>query len=565
MEARITFSVVDCTISRVALPQNRTVKNELRVWGVALLFLMAAVVPTQGVDLYVSAQGLDSNLGTLAQPLRTISRAYSLASPGVTIIVMPGVYADYTSGWGLRLGRSGTAASPIVLKSQVRGGAVIDGQNGSDRNVAIYLDGSYNIIEGFEIKGGPNGGIKVWGNFNQIVHNEIHHNGTPASASSNGKDGIYSDKVTRNNSYVGNYIHDNGRAGSNLDHGLYLCGDNELVINNVSLRNSATGMQIAGYSTISNLKIYNNVVAFNGASGIILWQTLSGVDIKNNIIYGNGSYGVNSFEAHGSGVVVDHNLVFANGSGNYNFTRGGSDYTYTLGTTISAEPRLVNASSAGFDPHLTAGSPAIDAGAVLPEVTDDIEGTLRPQGPALDIGAYEYRGSGTGTNLPPLMPGLSFEAEAGQIVAPFAASGGTVFQVSNTTNPSLGGAARYRFNITQPGDYIIRAAVNAPNANSDSFYINIDAEPTDPTMIWDIGALTAGVEERVVSWRGVGTFDAPQFNPKSFSLSLGVHTLTIRGREANAAIDRITIEAAPGQPGQAPAAPRNFRIANDDP
>ena len=510
----------------------------------------------EALELYVSLQGLDVNPGTLAQPLRTITRAYGLAGPGTTIIVAPGVYSDYTSGWGLRLGRSGSAGSPIVLKSEVRGGAVIDGQNAADRNVAIYLDGSYNIIDGFGIRGGTIGGIKNWGSYNQIINNEIHHNGNPANTSTYGQDGIYSDKLTHDNVYRGNYIHDNGRSGSNLDHGMYLCGDNDMVINNVSVRNSAYGLQVAGYSTVSNMRVYNNVMAFNGKGGVILWQALSGVDIKNNILYRNTTYGIESWEAHGSGIVVDHNLVVGNGSGAYDFIRGGSDYTYTLGTSISAEPLFVNATSAAFDAHLSSGSPAIDAGSALPLVNDDIESKPRPQGSGWDIGAYEYRGSG-GT-LPPLMPGLSFEAEAGQIVSPFVISTGAVSQATSTTTPALGGAARYRFNITQFGDYVIKAAVDAPNTSADSFYVNIDAEPADPIMIWDIG-LTLGVEERVVSWRGSGTFDAPEFKPKHFLLGPGEHTLIIRGREADARIDRITVQASTGSE-QPPGVPADFQF-----
>ncbi|MGH7490458.1 MAG: right-handed parallel beta-helix repeat-containing protein, partial [bacterium] len=307
------------------------------------------MVRASGATLYVGAQGNDSNPGTATQPFRTITRAYSLAGPGTTILVAPGVYSDYTSGWGLHLGKSGTASSPIVLRSQVRGGAVIDGQNASDRNVAIYLDGSYNIIDGFDIRGGPLGGITIWGNDNQILNNDIHHNGTPPSASAFGQDGIYSSENTHDTVYQANYIHDNGRTGSNLDHALYLCGDNEVVINNVLVRNAAYGLHIAGYTTVSNMKVYNNVMAYNGKSGIILWMAVSGVDIKNNIIYGNGRFGLDSYDAHGSGVTLDRNLVFGNGSGNYNFINGASDYTYTLGTTISSAPLFVNSTSAGFD------------------------------------------------------------------------------------------------------------------------------------------------------------------------------------------------------------------------
>jgi Right handed beta helix region len=517
------------------------------------LFLACALVHVRAADLYVSTLGNDSNPGTATQPFRTLTRAYSVASAGTTIIVTPGVYTDYQSGWGLHFNKAGTAANPIVLRSQVKGGAVIDGQNASDRNKGIYLDGSYHIIDGFDIKGGPTHGIFIEGHFNQILNCEIHHNGNTG-----GGQGIYSSQSTHDNRYIGNYIHDNGVPGSNLDHGLYLCGDNEMVINNVLFRNATYGLHIAGYTTVANMKVYNNVMAYNGKGGIILWMAVSGLEIKNNILYQNGLYGIDSYDAHGSGVVVDHNLFLGNGAGDHSFTGGGSDYSYTLGTKISGDPFFVNATSAAFDPHLRAGSAAINAGLNLSSVfTTDKDGVARPATGAWDIGPYVYTNVVTG---PPLMPTLSFEAEAGQIVSPFVISGGTVSQLSDTADPSLGGAARYRFNITQAGDYIIRAAVNAPSINSDSFFINIDAEPIDPTMIWDIG-ITTGMQERVVSWRGNGTFDAPQFNPKVFSFSAGEHTLTMRGREANTLIDRITIEAVSPRP----APPQGFRVIASGP
>src|SRR4051812_37301582 len=131
--------------------------------------------------LYVSTQGSDSYPGTAAQPFRTITHAYSLAGPGTTILVAPGTYTDYTSGWGLHLGNSGAASSPIILKSQTQGAAVIDGLNASDRNEGVNIDGSYNIVDGFEIRNGPKGGISIWANYNQILNCIVHNNGTVAS------------------------------------------------------------------------------------------------------------------------------------------------------------------------------------------------------------------------------------------------------------------------------------------------------------------------------------------------------------------------------------------------
>src|ERR1051325_7589713 len=156
----------------------------------ALLHLVLAAASVQAADYYVSTSGSDSNPGTAAEPFRTITSAYTHAAAGVTMHVAPGVYTDYTSGWGIHLGNSGTASNPIVLVSQVPWGAIIDRQNASDGGQGFYVDGSYNVINGFEIRNAPRGGFSLWGNGNQILNNHIHHNGTPASSSTDGRDEI---------------------------------------------------------------------------------------------------------------------------------------------------------------------------------------------------------------------------------------------------------------------------------------------------------------------------------------------------------------------------------------
>lgn len=143
--------------------------------------------------------------------------------------------------------------------------------------------------------------------------------------------------------------------------------------------------------------------------------------------------------------------------------------------------------------------------------------------------------------LPPLMAGLTFEAEDGLIEEPFVDSGTYISQPTQTTEPALSGKARWRFTAPATGAYTITAFVTAENTASDSFFVEIDGEPTTPDMIWDILPITTGSQSRTVSWRGSGTFDDPEFSPKTFVLSSGVHTLYIYGREANGRIDSITI------------------------
>jgi hypothetical protein len=641
----------------------------------------------------------------------------------------------------LHLGKRGTPSRPILIKSQVQGGAVIDGQNALDRNQAILLDGSYNIIDGFEIRNGPKGGISVWGNNNTIRCNEIHDNGHQAITGTNGQDGVYEDNVS-GNSYIGNYIHDNGRPGSNLDHGLYLCGDNTLVINNVSIRNASDGLQISGDYTASNMEVYNNVFAWNGHDGIILWETMNGIDIRNNICINNGGYGICFSGATGSGVVMDYNSLYGNPEGDYSsFTLNGSTVTYTLGTTISSDPMLANETQSAFDAHLTAGSPAIGAGPNLSSTfTTDITGAARPGSGAWDLGAYFYGSSSrpapptvkmtapendttvsgssvpisaiassslgiasvqfkldgadlgsaltaapyagiwdstavangphtltavatdmsgsqttatavskavsvTVNNLQPTVTitaptnGTTYAAPATVILAAsvtpndhtitavefyngstllglstsapytcawtnvgaavygitaaavydsgstvdssvltvtvtnqpvssdstnltFASTSGTIsapFYITNNnaivqpayTTLAASGQAVYNINITTAGLYVVTAQVIAPGESYNSFFLNFDVQPTDPTMIWDV-PVSPAMTNQTVSWRGNGTTTSNQYVPAVFYLSEGTHQLIVRGREGLTQLGTITIAPYSGQPQYTP-------------
>jgi hypothetical protein len=83
----------------------------------------------------------------------------------------------------------------------------------------------------------------------------------------------------------------------------------------------------------------------------------------------------------GSGVdiapVFQHNLV-----GQTPHVNGNA----TVGDNLIGDPGFVG----GGDYHLATDSAAIDSGESLPGVTTDCEGTSRPQGDGLDLGAFEY-------------------------------------------------------------------------------------------------------------------------------------------------------------------------------
>jgi sulfur relay (sulfurtransferase) complex TusBCD TusD component (DsrE family) len=167
--------------------------------------------------------------------------------------------------------------------------------------------------------------------------------------------------------------------------------------------------------------------------------------------------------------------------------------------------------------------------------------------------------------------GLTFAADSGTYTAPFVDSNGTLSQPVQT-GVTNGGQAIYTFNVTNGGNYLVSAMVIAPNDGENSLYVNIDADPTDPLMIWDI-PICSVLTNATVSWRGNGNSDpaSSQYNPKVFALSAGTHQLIIVGREANTTLGTITIAAStpptialtsPAN-GSAYAAPATINLAAD--
>jgi hypothetical protein len=73
---------------------------------------------------YVSTTGNDESDGTELNPFKTIQYAASLAKPGTTILVKPGIYRERISPV-----TSGTSSLPIVFKSIVKNSAIIRGSS----------------------------------------------------------------------------------------------------------------------------------------------------------------------------------------------------------------------------------------------------------------------------------------------------------------------------------------------------------------------------------------------------------------------------------------------------
>ncbi len=372
----------------------------------ALVLLLSASGAASAATYYVATNGSDSNAGTNASPFNTIKFAYRKVGPGDTIIVKPGVYTEKLSEERCFLfDKTASGAAPITIKSETTWGAVLDG-GGSCRTI-IWLNGNNHVIEGFEMRNAAHDGMVIYGEgYNKIISNNIHNNGNdganlppPAAVSS----GITQAR-TQGDQFIGNYIHNNGRKSShaefaqNLDHGMYMHGVDMLIMNNIVSNNRDHGIQLAGNGgNLSNARIYNNVLASNGRSGIVFWKDISNPKVINNIFYNNGKgRAIDSYEPNVNGATFDRNIFFGHTT-NIDVTGSG----FTIGTNQTIDPQFVNAGSGDFG--LQSTSPAIDAGIVAP-LGFDFAGAARPQGAAYDIGVFE--GAGSKMNILPAVSGL---------------------------------------------------------------------------------------------------------------------------------------------------------------
>src|SRR5262249_51911397 len=118
----------------------------------------------------------------------------------------------------------------------------------------------------------------------------------------------------------------------------------------------------------------------NGRDGIL--STASSGKIYNNTVYHNGQAGFQNLSDSSNNAT--NNIFYLNGTAAISGSTSGSQ-------NLTTNPSFVNAAAGDF--HLQAGSPAIDAGMTVSEVTTDRDKMPRPQGARFDIGAYEYTGS----------------------------------------------------------------------------------------------------------------------------------------------------------------------------
>ena len=101
------------------------------------------------------------------------------------------------------------------------------------------------------------------------------------------------------------------------------------------------------------------------------------------------------------------------------------------------------------------------------------------------------------------------------------------------------GTARWSFNVSVPGDYVVWCRVKAPSTDRNSWYVKADSGSED-TFDAAEGNWSPNWQWSRVNGRA-GTGVPLTVNPRKFNFSAGAHTLRFREREASSRVDRVII------------------------
>lgn len=407
-----------------------------------LVFAISAVpVAAQGKTYHVDPSGSDTEGdGSLSKPWASIVFAATRISAGDTVLINPGTYAG-----GVYLGTGGSAMAPVTF--QANGSGVIIEGSGGERD-AFYIEAShFVVVDGLTIRNATRAGLRIslsnhitvrncifanngrWGLFTDFSdYTMVEHCESYGAVLEHG---IYISNSSDYPTIRGNRLHHNHSCGLHMNGDISMGGDGIIsygvVEANIIYENGSGGGSAINMDGVTHTMIRNNLLYSNHASGISIYQIDGGSGSHHNQVLNNtiliasdGRWAINITDTVDTNNRLVNNILYtahsyrgsiliasptpAGFQSDYNvvmdrFSTDGGDTRISLSAwqalgydihSILATPLQLFFNPTTADYHLLSGSPAIDHGFALLEVTQDLEGNPRPSGTAFDIGAYEF-------------------------------------------------------------------------------------------------------------------------------------------------------------------------------
>ena len=380
------------------------------------------------ITYYVAKTGSDSNTCLQAQtegtPKLTITSGATCLTPGDTLIIKTGLYAEQLTdeipggtSWDI----------PVTVRAAT--GELVAIQPGAGQDGGIYFTNAqskYIILDRINLNGtGETNGHGV------LINGAAHH---IRLQNPEIRDFWYHGILVAGELAVGNeflnlMVHDNGIRPdqSSLNHGIYVETDTNRIEQSTVCNHTGHGINVFSANVpqpdtnvISRNTVYNNTVGIGSYGGTtnslrnnIVYDTISAgiqtTGTNTEVVFNtiSNSTGVGGYAQSGSGqswrnnifaesgdwglwlnsgvtsLTVENNLFHNNTDGTID-----NDAGATLIGTVTADPLFVDVPLRDF--HIQESSPAIAAAIMVPTVTEDFDGDVRPQGVSQDIGADEF-------------------------------------------------------------------------------------------------------------------------------------------------------------------------------
>lgn len=545
--------------------------------ALAVLLLLVFSAPLHAADYFVATNGNDNNNGlTAARPFRTIARAALLAiAPGDNVTVAAGTYTETVS-----LLRSGSVAAPITFRSLTRGAARIVGQ--------VRILGSNLTLSGFDIANRNGNGVIVSGDRVRVLNNDIHNcSGHGISAFSfdyltiegnrlfrNGDQNInqasgislyqpvaidqapgFHNVIRGNESFENDSVVSTQAGGTNFRIGIGIQLDdfrntlegstagvyrpatlieNNLIYDNVG---RAIVISLSDNITVRHNTAYNNLPLRNTITtlGDFSCQDTDNVRWVNNILVTRAPSLNAIFDARNTNSTWDHNVIW-----------GGSLSIAATSTTVLGsrnyllDPRLTAPDTNNFRPG--PGSIAIDNGGSAFAAPTDFDGTVRPIGLGVDMGAFETKPD---TTAPAgIAPTLATQP-VGQTVLPggiltlsVAPSGSPPLSYQWSRNgEAISGASAAAFSLSpikssDAGNYVVKVTGPAGTVSSNAATVAVAVTPTpvfrNPTpALGTLYAVSFGAGRFVAV--GIGGRILTSTDAANWSLAATLATTNLRG------------------------------------